>query len=93
MSSIRSLKLSLVFPLLFVVAGCAHEDSVSSQPTQTAVVLPAGACQASDGGIVAEGTIVSRCAVPGTGITDCPRYICKRCTSGAWGGEYTCLYR
>jgi hypothetical protein len=93
MSSIRCLKLLSVVGVLLVFAGCAHEEAPASQAEQTAVVKPAGACQADDGGVVAEGTISSRCAVPGTGVTDCPRYLCKRCTSGAWGGEYTCLYQ
>jgi len=91
MSSIRCLKLLPVFGLVLAVAGCAHGESSASQPDQTAVVKPAGACQAGDGGLVADGTIASRCAVPGTGVTDCPRYTCRRCNNGTWGGEYSCL--
>jgi hypothetical protein len=92
MSSNRCWALLLIIASVFAMGACAQTGGAASPSpnNQTAVAQPAGgACQSEDGPI-ADGTIVSKCAMPGQGITSCPRYICRRCTNGKWSGEYTC---
>lgn len=89
MSSNRCLKLLPVFGMLAVLAACVQAERPAAQPEQMISAKPAGACQGDDGPI-ADGTIVSKCALPGQGITDCPRYLCRKCNGGNWTGEYAC---
>lgn len=94
MSSDRGAKLFPVLGVLLMVAACSQMSGAASPDDQAVAVKRAGgACQSDDGRTVADGTIVSKCAMPGQGIMNCPRYVCSRCTSGAWGGEYTCQMR
>jgi len=77
----------------FVLVACAQMGGATSPADETAIAKPvAGACQSADGP-VADGTIVSKCEVSGQGVTACPRYTCRRCNGGTWGGEYTCRLR
>lgn len=87
----RCLKRSLAAGAFSLFTACAQMGAPASQPREASAVRPAGAaCQASDGSMVSDGTIAAKCAVPGQGVTTCPRYTCRRCSNGAWSGEYTC---
>lgn len=93
MSSNRGWKLLPLVGMSFLLAACAQMGGATSSADGAAIAKPAGgACQSTDGP-VADGTIVAKCAVPGQGVTDCPRYLCRRCNGGTWGGEYTCRLR
>ena len=93
MSSSRCrLKLILTMAIVSMLAGCAPMGARAPQNDgQAAATKPAGgACRASDGSTIADGTVVYRCAVPGQGVTQCPRYVCQKCDGGTLSGEYTC---
>jgi hypothetical protein len=91
MDSNRCMKRLFAVGVLFVVTACAQTGTpASSSGEASAGQAASAACQASDGSSVSDGTVVSKCAVPGQGVTTCPRYTCRRCTNGAWSGEYTC---
>ncbi len=90
MFSNRCLRLLWAVGIVFLVAACVQTGPQGSQAAQTVATKPAGAaCRASDG-VVANGTVVYHCAVPGQGVTGCPRYTCRRCNDGTWGSEYSC---
>lgn len=87
----RSLKLSLAAAIVSFVTACSQMGASASHPGEASAAQSTGAaCQASDGSRVSDGTVVSKCAVPGQGISTCPRYTCRRCTNGVLSGEYTC---
>lgn len=91
MSSNRCFKRLLAAGVVSVFTACSQMGTSSSQPGAPSAAPSAGsACQASDGSMVSDGTIAAKCAVPGQGVTTCPRYTCRRCSNGAWSGEYTC---
>ena len=90
MSSNRCFKLLSIMGVLLMVAACSQMSGATAPADQTVTVKSAGGACQSAAGPVADGTIASRCAMPGQGITNCPRYVCSRCTNGTWGGEYTC---
>ena len=90
MFSNRCLKRSLAAAIVSLAAACSQMGTPVSRPGEGSAANPAGACQATDGSTVSEGTISYKCAVPGQGVANCPRYLCQRCTNGAWSGEYTC---
>lgn len=97
MFSKRCLKRLSILGLVLALAACtspggpaASQSAQSAQPSQPLAVRTDGACQ-TPSGLVANGTVVSRCFIDGQGITSCPRYLCRRCTSGTLGEEYTCL--
>lgn len=93
MSLNRCWKLLPIVGVSVVLVACGQMGGATSRGDETVIAKPAGgACQSVDGP-VADGTIVSKCAVPGQGVTDCPRYTCRRCNGGTWGGEYTCRLR
>ena len=94
MSSNRCLKLLVTVASAFAMGACGQMGGAASPSAahQTVAQPAGGACQSEDGPI-ADGTIVSKCAMPGQGITSCPRYVCRRCTDGKWSGEYTCRVR
>ncbi|WP_147297842.1 hypothetical protein [Trinickia dinghuensis] len=91
MSSNRWMKRLSMAGIVAVVTACAPMGTSAPQADQGVVGKPAAAaCQASDGSMVSDSTVVYKCAVPGQGVTGCARYTCQRCTNGTWGGEYTC---
>lgn len=91
MSPNRCWKLLSIVVSAVVMGACAQMASTApSASNQTATAQPAGGACESDDGPIADGTIVSKCAMPGQGVASCPRYVCRRCTNGKWSGEYTC---
>lgn len=94
MFSTESLKRLLAVGIVFFFTACAQMGTPASQSGEAGAAQPAGgACQAADGSLVSDGTVAAKCAVPGQGVTSCPRYTCRRCSNGAWSGEYTCRLR
>ncbi|PMS21124.1 hypothetical protein C0Z18_07985 [Trinickia dabaoshanensis] len=69
--------------------GAGAPSGNAANAANTGVSVGAG-CRAPDGSMVADGTIVSKCTLPNQPISRCPSYTCQRCTSGQWGGEYSC---
>lgn len=92
MSSNRCLELLLTVASAFAMGACSQMGGAASPSStnETAVTHSAGGACRSDDGPTADGTIVSKCAMPGQGLTSCPRYVCRRCANGKWSGEYTC---
>ncbi|WP_322013082.1 hypothetical protein [Paraburkholderia sp. J12] len=93
MFMIRCLKLFAVIGLCAGAAACVHVEGSSAPPAQSVVVKPAGSCLTSNNDIVADSTVVHRCAIPGQSVTECPQYLCQRCTNGTWSNEYGCALR
>lgn len=93
MSSVRCLKLWSALGICTALAACAQVGGSAPQASQSAAVKPAGSCQTPDGSLVADSTIVHRCAIPGQTVTGCPQYLCQRCNDGTWSNEYSCSLR
>ena len=90
MFSNGSLKRLLAAATIAFTAACSQMGpSASNTDAAGAAKTTGAACRAPDGSMVSDSTVVYRCAVPGQGITSCPRYTCRRCTNGAWSGEYS----
>lgn len=89
MSSYRCLKLLTAVGICSFAAACVHVERSESQRDQAIVAKSPGACRGADF-VVADGTVMSKCAIPGQGVNDCSRYICQRCNNGTWGEQYPC---
>jgi hypothetical protein len=90
MFAMRCLKLFAVIGLCAVAAACVHVEGSSPPPARPVVVKPVSSCLTPNHDIVADGTVVHRCALPGQTVTQCPQYLCQRCNNGTWTSEYTC---